>query len=249
MTALHIRRAAFHAARADVNAAFIASRRRAEAIQPVKSLPVDARPGAGEKAAAEAAARKDERDTARTVGRNQVIADIIAKREALEKRVRKDSDEKKAVWEEEMGKIKADSSPEPVAAEPFVSKSASEPAASEPVAAEPVVAEVAPESAAAEAASEHVAAEATLEPVAAPVPDPVPSATKESPRSSSPESAAVAASPVMESPNDLKSLIQSGSLKNMTVSKLRVLLAENKLKTSGRKAELVTRLKAFARSD
>lgn len=340
MTAPHIRRAAFSAARADVNAAFIASRRRAEAVQPITSLPADARPGAGEKAAAEGAAREDGRGAARTMGRNQVIAEITAKREALEMRVQKDSDEKKAAWEEEVRKIKAErdarfdygiesgferrvkgygeyseaggadsvksavaaqrevgdtsaiasSTPksvatestfadpaaaEPAAAEPVVAAAAKassksvkavpvfaeaspEPAAAEPVvvdsvpepvAAEPVVAEVAPEHVAAEAAPEHVTAEAAPEHVAAAVPDPVPSAAKESPRSASPESSSVAASPAAESPDDLKSLIQSGSLKNMTVSKLRVLLAENRLKTSGRKAELVARLKAFARSE
>lgn len=47
---------------------------------------------------------------------------------------------------------------------------------------------------------------------------------------------------------ELKGLVTSGDVKKLTVTKLRRLLSDNKLKTSGRKAELIARLTSFANS-
>lgn len=46
--------------------------------------------------------------------------------------------------------------------------------------------------------------------------------------------------------SDLIELVQSGKVKNLTVTKLRRLLSANGLKTSGRKSELIARLTSFA---
>lgn len=43
-------------------------------------------------------------------------------------------------------------------------------------------------------------------------------------------------------------LVESGKIKNLTVTKLRRLLSSNSLKTSGRKSELIARLTSFAKS-
>lgn len=47
--------------------------------------------------------------------------------------------------------------------------------------------------------------------------------------------------------SDLINLVDTGKIKNLTVTKLRRLLAANKLKTSGRKAELIARLTSYAK--
>ncbi|KAI0561293.1 hypothetical protein FGB62_87g045 [Gracilaria domingensis] len=49
--------------------------------------------------------------------------------------------------------------------------------------------------------------------------------------------------------SDLIFLVDSGKIKNLTVSKLRRLLSTNNLKTSGRKAELIARLTSFAKNE
>lgn len=48
--------------------------------------------------------------------------------------------------------------------------------------------------------------------------------------------------------SDLIELVDSGKVKNLTVTKLRRLLTQNGLKTSGRKAELIARLTSFAKA-
>lgn len=61
----------------------------------------------------------------------------------------------------------------------------------------------------------------------------------------------VETTPVEKAPvdkSDVIQLVDSGKVKNLTVTKLRRLLSSNGLKTSGRKSELIARLTSFAKS-